>query len=109
MTNALKFSEAGSPVDIAAKVIRGRREADTGDLVQISVTDHGIGIPDNLRHKIFEQFFQIETGSSRSYQGAGLGLYICKSFVELHGGKIWVESAPGKGSTFHFTVPIKQS
>lgn len=109
VTNALKFSEAGSPVDIAAKVIRGRREADTGDLVQISVTDHGIGIPDNLRHKIFEQFFQIETGSSRSYQGAGLGLYICKSFVELHGGKIWVESVHGKGSTFHFTVPIKQS
>lgn len=108
VTNALKFSPPGSPVQITAKEIKGRRETDTGDLIQISIADRGIGIPENQRQKIFDQFYQIETGTSRSYQGAGLGLYICKSFVELHGGKIWVESVPEKGSTFHFTVPIKQ-
>jgi signal transduction histidine kinase/DNA-binding response OmpR family regulator len=108
VTNALKFSPPGSPVDITAKEIKGRRETDTGDLIQISVTDRGIGIHESQRQKIFDQFYQVETGTSRSYQGAGLGLYICKSFVELHGGKIWVESVPDKGSTFHFTVPIKQ-
>ena len=108
VSNALKFSGPGSPVDITAKVIKGRRETDAGDLIQVSVADRGIGIPENLRQKIFEQFFQIETGTSRKYRGAGLGLYICKSFVEMHGGKIWVESVPDKGSTFHFTIPIKQ-
>ncbi len=109
VTNALKFSPPGSPVDITAKVIMGRREADLGDLVQVSVVDRGIGIPEDHRQRIFEQFFQVETGTSRTYKGAGLGLYICKSFVELHGGKIWVDSAPEGGSAFHFTVPIKQS
>jgi len=108
VSNALKFSKPGSPVDITARVLKGRRETDVGDLIQISVADHGIGIPENLKQKIFEQFFQIETGTSRKYRGAGLGLYICKSFVEMHGGKIWVESIPEKGSIFHFTIPVTQ-
>jgi len=108
VSNALKFSPPGSPVDITAKVIKGRRETDAADLIQVSVADQGIGIPENLKQKIFDQFFQIETGTSRKYRGAGLGLYICKSFVEMHGGKIWVESVPENGSTFHFTIPIRQ-
>ena len=108
VTNALKFSPAGSPVDIIATKIRGRRESDHGDLVQISVKDRGIGIPEDEKQRIFDQFIQVQQGSSRSFQGAGLGLYICRSFVELHGGKIWVDSTIGEGSTFHFTIPIKQ-
>lgn len=109
VTNALKFSPSGSPVDIIASKIRGRRESDRGDLIQISVKDRGIGIREEDRQRIFDQFVQVQQGSSRSFQGAGLGLYICRSFVELHGGKIWVESTLGEGSTFHFTIPIKQS
>jgi len=109
VTNALKFSRPGSAVDITAKVLKGQRETDIGDLVQISVTDRGIGIPEGHKQEIFDQFFQVETGTSRTYKGAGLGLYICKSFVELHGGKIWVDSVLNEGSTFHFTVPIIQS
>ncbi len=109
VTNALKFSPPGSPVDIIARKIPGRRESDRGNLIQISVKDRGIGIPEEERQRIFDQFIQVQQGSSRTFQGAGLGLYICKSFVELHGGKIWVDSNVGEGSTFHFTLPIKQS
>ncbi len=109
VTNALKFSPPGSPVDIIASRIRGRRESDHGDLVQISVKDRGIGIPEDERQRIFDQFIQVQQGTSRTFQGAGLGLYICRSFVELHGGKIWVDSSVGEGSTFHFTIPIKQT
>lgn len=109
VTNALKFSPPGSPVDIIASKIKGRRESDRGDLVQISVKDRGIGIKEDEKQRIFDQFTQVQQGSARSFQGAGLGLYICRSFVELHGGKIWVDSTVGEGSTFHFTVPIKQS
>jgi len=108
VTNALKFSPPGSPVDIMASKIRGRRESDKGDLIQISVRDRGIGIPEEEKQRIFDQFVQVQQGSSRSFQGAGLGLYICRSFVELHGGKIWVDSTLGEGSTFHFTIPIRQ-
>jgi signal transduction histidine kinase/DNA-binding response OmpR family regulator len=109
VTNALKFSPPGSPVDVIATKIQGRRESDRGDLIQISVKDRGIGIPEEERQRIFDQFVQVQQGSSRSFQGAGLGLYICRSFVELHGGKIWVDSSVGEGSTFHFTIPIKQA
>jgi len=109
VTNALKFSPPGSPVDIFASKIPGRRESDRGNLVQISVKDRGIGIPEEEKQRIFDQFIQVQQGSSRTFQGAGLGLYICRSFVELHGGKIWVDSTVGEGSTFHFTIPIKQS
>ncbi len=109
VTNALKFSPAGSPVDITARKIRGRRESDAGDLIQISVKDRGIGIPEDYRTKVFDQFVQVQQGSSRTFKGAGLGLFICRSFVELHGGKIWVDSTIGEGSTFHFTLPIRQA
>lgn len=109
VTNALKFSPPGSPVDIMASKIQGRRDSDQGDLIQISVKDRGIGIPKDERQRIFDQFIQVQQGTSRTFKGAGLGLYICRSFVELHGGKIWVDSTVGEGSTFHFTIPIKQN
>ena len=109
VTNALKFSPPASAVTIAAGMLEGRRETDLSELIKISVTDQGIGIPEDEILRIFEQFFQVQSGTSRSYKGAGLGLYICRSFVELHGGKIWVDSEEGKGSTFSFTLPVKQT
>ena len=109
VTNALKFSPPGSPVDIIASMIHGRRDSDRGDLIQISVKDRGIGIQEDERQRIFDQFTQVQQGNSRTFQGAGLGLFICRSFVELHGGKIWVDSTVGEGSIFHFSIPIKQS
>jgi signal transduction histidine kinase/DNA-binding response OmpR family regulator len=109
VTNALKFSPPASPVTISAGLLEGRRETDHGKLIKISVKDQGIGIPEDEKLRIFEQFFQVQSGTSRSYKGAGLGLYICRSFVELHNGKIWVESEEGKGSTFCFTLPVKQT
>jgi signal transduction histidine kinase len=109
VTNALKFSPEGSPIIISAKPIEGRRETDHSNLIQISVADQGIGIPENLHQKVFEQFFQADQGASRTHPGAGLGLFISKSMVELHSGKIWVNSIHGRGSTFHFTLPISQA
>jgi len=109
VTNALKFSPPGSPVDIRAGTIMGRRESDKADLIHISVVDRGMGIHEDHRDLVFERFFQVEQGTARSHRGAGLGLYITKSFVELHGGKIWVESTLGEGATFHFTLPLSQA
>jgi len=72
----------------------------------ISVTDTGIGIPqDDIGH-VFERFRRVRSGPAQSIPGTGLGLTIVKQIVEMHGGKIWVESAVGHGSSFHFTVPL---
>lgn len=108
VTNALKFSPPGSPVDIKARIIRGRRDGDHSELLQISVCDQGQGIEEDYREKIFDRFFQVDQGPGRTHRGAGLGLYITRSFVELHGGRIWVENNVGQGSTFHLTLPIRQ-
>jgi PAS domain S-box-containing protein len=97
VSNAIKFSEKGC-VEMGFK----RMES----WVQFHVKDSGIGVPAEYHDKIFERFRQIETAHTRKYGGNGLGLPISKSLVELLGGKIWMESAPGKGSTFYFSVPI---
>jgi CheY-like chemotaxis protein len=70
------------------------------------VSDTGIGIPPEEQARVFEEFQQVQDGLSRSYQGTGLGLPISKRLVELHGGRMWLESKPGVGSTFYFTIPI---
>ena len=75
--------------------------------MEISVTDTGIGIAEEDQPKIFEEFRQVGSDSAAKIEGTGLGLTLAKKFVELHGGRIWVESEPGKGSTFVFTLPIK--
>jgi signal transduction histidine kinase/CheY-like chemotaxis protein len=77
----------------------------TQNFVTISVTDTGIGIPLEEQARVFEEFQQVQDGLSRAYQGTGLGLPISKRLVELHGGRMWLESTPGAGSTFYFTVP----
>ena len=80
-----------------------------GDAARISVTDTGIGIKPGDLDRLFRPFTQIETGLTRQYEGTGLGLSISKKLVTLMGGTIWVDSEPGKGSTFSFTVMVERS
>jgi len=73
--------------------------------VEISVTDTGIGIAPEDQEKVFEEFRQVGT-ATKKVEGTGLGLTLCRKFVELHGGRIWVKSELGVGSTFTFTLPV---
>jgi signal transduction histidine kinase len=79
-----------------------------GDMAKFSISDTGIGISEENIARLFGSFEQIDKGTSRKYGGAGLGLAITKQMVELHGGRIWVESKYGEGTTFTFTLPIKE-
>lgn len=97
ISNAVKFTERGTVT------CRAQRE---GDNVVVSVTDSGIGIDPKDHGKVFEQFVQVGDTLTNKPMGTGLGLPICKQIVEHHGGRIWVESELGKGSTFSFTLPI---
>jgi signal transduction histidine kinase len=96
LSNAVKFTPDGGRVEVSAR-------AENGD-VRIDVTDTGIGIAPADQARIFEEFRQV--GRERSREGTGLGLTLTKKYVELHGGRLWVESTPGKGSTFSFTLPL---
>jgi two-component system sensor histidine kinase KdpD len=96
--NAVKFSDDNTNITVAA-----RRD---GKEVIVSVTDEGIGIHAELQQKIFERFFQGEGRKTGRRKGTGLGLAICKGIVEAHGGNIWVESQPGRGAKFNFTLPV---
>jgi signal transduction histidine kinase len=95
LTNAVKFSPSGSRV-----VVRGDRE---GSDVVVSVSDEGVGIPSDEQERIFDRYYQSPAGDGG--RGTGIGLTIAQRFTELHGGRIWVESEPGHGSTFSFTLP----
>jgi PAS domain S-box-containing protein len=97
LSNAIKFTPDGGRVTVNAK------RAD--NMVQISVEDTGIGLREEDQENIFEEFYQVDSSYARQYQGTGLGLSLTKRLVELHGGKIWVESEIGRGSTFAFTIP----
>jgi signal transduction histidine kinase len=97
LSNAVKFTPDGGRVDVSA--IR----QDSGML--IAVRDTGIGIAPEDQEAVFEEFRQVGTDYMSKQEGTGLGLALVRRFVELHGGRIWVESAPGKGSTFFFTLP----
>ncbi|MGA7243101.1 MAG: GAF domain-containing protein [Terracidiphilus sp.] len=97
ISNAVKFTDDGS--------IKCSARRDNGDLV-VSVTDSGIGIAPADQPKVFEKFKQVGDTLTDKPKGTGLGLPICKEIVEYHGGQIWVESRPGRGSTFSFTLPI---
>ena len=95
--NALKYSAPGSPVLV--------KVWEEGPTARISVQDHGIGIPPDDVGVVFERFRRASNVDDRRFSGMGLGLYICKGIVEQHGGRIWVESELGKGSTFHVGMP----
>ena len=79
--------------------------ADDGEHVTVSVSDTGVGIPVQARAHIFEKFYRVDGPQTRELEGMGLGLATVKSIVEKHGGRIWVESREGEGSTFHFSLP----
>ena len=98
LSNAVKFTPEGGRIGIKA------RQADGS--VEIAVSDTGIGIAPEDQARIFEEFRQVGGDYAHKVEGTGLGLTLAKKFVELHGGKIWVESEVGKGSTFTFTLPI---
>src|SRR3954453_18369479 len=96
LSNAIKFSAPGQAVELTASA--------KGDEVVLSVTDHGRGIPEELHATIFERFAQVDVSDVRDRGGTGLGLSIARGIVENHGGRIWVESDPGHGARFAFTL-----
>jgi signal transduction histidine kinase len=99
--NAIKFTPAGGHVMVNATVL------DTdGEMLCIEVKDDGCGIDTQAQARVFERLFQAGESSDAGRRGLGLGLYICKQLVDRHGGRIWVASEPGKGSTFFFTLPV---
>jgi PAS domain S-box-containing protein len=97
LDNAVKYSPRGRRIRVRGQV--------TGDEVIIHIVDLGQGIPLREQERIFERFERVDNASSRRTQGAGLGLYICRAIVEAHGGRIWVRSELGQGSTFSFSLP----
>ncbi len=98
LSNAIKFSDPGQRVELTASM--------SGSVVCFAVRDYGRGIAPEDHQRIFEKFHQIDSSLTRNVGGTGLGLAICKALVEEHGGRIWVESAIGKGATFAFTLPL---
>jgi signal transduction histidine kinase len=98
LSNAVKFTPAGGEVDVSAMRVNGE--------VRVSVADTGPGVDPEDHERIFEEFRQTESGLEQ-HEGTGLGLALSKRFVELHGGRIWIESELGRGSTFVFTLPAE--
>ena len=98
LDNALQYTPPGGSIVVRAKV--GERE------VVLTVADTGIGIPEAEQARIFERFYRVDAARSREVGGTGLGLAIAKHLVEAHGGRLWVESEVGRGSQFHFSVPV---
>ncbi len=98
--NAIKYSPKGGQVEISART--------TSDEVIVSVTDEGIGVAEQDRDRLFERFSRLDSRLVRQMKGTGLGLFICKSIVEAHGGRIWAEQALGSGSRFSFSLPREQ-
>jgi signal transduction histidine kinase len=101
LSNAIKFSASGAAVELRLSMSAGKHV--------FSVRDYGIGIAPEHHQVIFEKFRQVEGGSTRAYGGTGLGLWISKGLVELHGGRIWVESTKGEGAAFFVELPLQQA
>jgi two-component system phosphate regulon sensor histidine kinase PhoR len=98
MDNAVQYTSAGGSITVEA--------AHSGNEVIITVADTGIGIPQAELSRIFERFYRVDAARSREAGGTGLGLSIARHIVEVHGGRIWVESTVGEGSRFHFSIPV---
>jgi len=115
LDNAIKFSPQGGLVRVGANEVNApptfeeSAEITSQRYISVSITDTGTGIPEEYREKIFEKFSQIEEQENRRGRGSGLGLTFCKLVVEAHGGRIWVESQAGQGSTFMFTLPVAET
>ena len=100
LSNAIKFTPEGGRIEV--------RAAHEDGAVEVSVSDTGIGIAPEDQEAVFEEFRQVGSSAARQ-QGTGLGLTLCRKFIELHRGKIWVTSALGAGSTFTFRLPVRQA
>lgn len=98
MDNATKYSRAGTSIAVSARL--------QGSEVLIAIADRGIGIPSQDLEKVFDRMYRVEQSPNPEIGGLGLGLTICKGLVQAHGGRIWVDSEIGKGSIFHFTLPV---
>jgi signal transduction histidine kinase len=96
--NAIKFTDEG---EVSVRV-----SASDGEF-QVAVADTGIGISETDQAEILNEFYQADSSSTRAHGGTGLGLAIAKRMVELHGGRLWIDSALGEGSTFSFSLPIR--
>jgi two-component system, NtrC family, sensor kinase len=99
LSNAIKFTPEGGRIDVGAKPVAGS--------IEVSVSDTGVGIAPEDQEVVFEEFRQVGTAEKR-VEGTGLGLALSRKFIELHGGKIWVKSEVGAGSTFTFTIPVRR-
>lgn len=124
LSNAIKFSPPGSTVSLSAEmrnsvetryIASGQElvgagnapaQADSSQEILFQVKDQGRGIPDDKLETIFGRFQQVDASDSRKKGGTGLGLAVCRSIIQHHGGRIWAESSPGEGSTFNFTLPL---
>jgi signal transduction histidine kinase len=100
LENALKYSPEDQPVEVS--VTQGEGE------VVAAVRDYGLGVPQDQQNRVFERFYRATNAGSRPRNGLGLGLFIARSVVERHGGRIWVESRQGSGSTFSFALPLAE-
>ena len=98
LSNSCKYSPVGATTTISAKEHEG--------VIQIDVSDTGIGMSKDAQSRLFAKFFRVDNSSTRRVSGTGIGLFITRHLVQAHGGKIWVESEEGKGSTFSFTLPL---
>jgi two-component system, OmpR family, phosphate regulon sensor histidine kinase PhoR len=96
--NAIKYGRVHGRVSIAGRAVNGH--------VELCVADDGPGIPAEARERIFERFYRVDRARSRESGGTGLGLAIVKHIIQSHGGKVWVESEPGRGAQFYFTLPV---
>src|SRR5262249_25895497 len=99
LSNAIKFTPEGGRIDVGAKPVNGS--------IEVSVSDTGVGIAPKDQEAVFEEFRQVGT-ADKKVEGTGLGLALSRKFIELHGGRIWVKSQVGQGSTFTFTVPVRR-
>jgi signal transduction histidine kinase len=115
LANAIKYSPDGGDIEVSVKLVRNGSElpgsfGDSPSLKTpcfiVSVADEGVGIPETEAEKIFEKFYRVKNKLTRVTPGAGLGLYICKTVVEAHGGRIWACNRPRGGSIFCFSLPL---
>jgi signal transduction histidine kinase len=95
--NAIKYSPKGGLIRVS-----GLAEPEQ---VVVTVSDEGVGVPPEEQERIFDRFYRVTGDLGSGTPGVGLGLYLCKAVVEAHGGRIWVESEPGRGASFIFTLP----
>jgi PAS domain S-box-containing protein len=98
ISNAIKYSPKGKVIEIQCRPI--------GDTVQVSVKDEGMGIKPQDREKLFERYYRVENNHTQHISGFGIGLYLSSEIIHRHGGRIWIESEPGIGSTFFFSLPL---